>query len=460
MKNEKKFRKNMKLSTGFFIILFSILILYMGYFVIRNGTSWYATPYNPRIANARSNIRGGTIYDRNGVKLAWSQDSKRQYNETKEIRRACSHVVGDIYGKSIGIETTYAKQLYGLENDLFTLIQRFISGDYKGKNGKDITLTIDSELSRFIYKEMKGRRGSVVVMNYKTGEIISSVSILTFDPSTVNKDKLEDTALVDRATMGRYPPGSIMKIVTASRAIDMGISMEYECTGETVIGGQKVTCKYVHGKQNLEEAFANSCNTYFAELSVKIGGGSLLSQAEKFKFNRTFKYSDFTLYRSNFEVSSEKGDIAWAGIGQYNDLITPTHAALMVSAVANDGVMPEPKLVRKVGDTDNMSWNLISQDRIISSATSRKLKEMMKKAVDEGTGTSAKIPGFNVYGKTGTAEYVEDGKVENHSWFGGFLDEDKPYAIAVILEGAGFGSSAAAPLAKKIFEYIILEASL
>ena len=166
----------MKLSTGFFIILFSILILYMGYSVIRNGTSWYATPYNPRIANARSNIRGGTIYDRNGVKLAWSQDSKRQYNETKEIRRACSHVVGDIYGKSIGIETTYAKQLYGLENDLFTLIQRFISGDYKGKNGKDVTLTIDSELSRFIYKEMKGRRGSVVVMNYKTGEIISSVA--------------------------------------------------------------------------------------------------------------------------------------------------------------------------------------------------------------------------------------------------------------------------------------------
>ena len=460
MKNEKKFRRNMKISTGFFIILFSILILYMGYSVIKNGTSWYATPYNPRISNARNSIKGGTIYDRNGVKLAWTQDSKRQYNESKEIRRACSHVVGDIYGKSIGIETTYAKQLYGLESDLVTLLERFISGDYKGKNGKDVTLTIDAELSRYIYKEMKGKRGSVVVLNYKTGEIISSVSILTFDPVTVNKDDLEDTALVDRATMGRYPPGSVMKIVTASKAVDMGIDMEYECTGEAVIGGQKVTCKHAHGKQDLAEAFTNSCNTYFAELSVKIGGNGLLSQAERFKFNKTFKYSDFTLYRSNFEVSSEKGDIAWAGIGQYNDLVTPTHAALIAATIANDGVMPELKLVKKVGDTENMSWNLISQDRIISPATAGRLKEMMKKVVEEGTGTSAKIPGFNVCGKTGTAEYTEGGEIKNQSWFVGFLDGEKPYAVAVILEGAGYGSSAAAPLAKKVLEYVILEASL
>ncbi|PWL47790.1 MAG: hypothetical protein DBY39_04535 [Clostridiales bacterium] len=455
MKNEQKFRNNMRFSMGFFVTLFIVLIVYMGYSVIKNGAAWYATPYNPRIANARQNINGGTIYDRNGVALAWSEGTTRKYHENKSIRRACSHVVGDIYGKTIGAETTFAKYLYGLEEDVATLLEQILSGEETGGQGQDITLTIDAALSEYIYKKMEGRRGSVVVLNYKTGEILASISILTFDPITVKTDELEESALVDRATMGRYPPGSIMKIVTASAATEQGLDPTYTCTGSDIIGGQPVTCTKAHGEQNLEEAFANSCNTYFANLSIKLGGSTLKKQAEKFGFNKNFDYSDFTLYRSNFEVSSEKGDIAWAGIGQYNDLITPMHAALMAATIANDGVMPEPRLLKRVGGSEVFHWGLDKSTKVFSQETASAVKQMMGKVVQSGTGTSAAISKSTVYGKTGTAEYMENGEIKNHSWFVGFLGEEHPYAVAVLFEGAGYGSAHAAPVAADIFEYLI-----
>ncbi|MBR3295878.1 MAG: hypothetical protein IKI62_06500 [Clostridia bacterium] len=454
MKENERYKRNIKISLGFFITLFVILIIYMGYSVIKNGASWYATPYNPRISTARDNITGGAIYDRKGVKLAWSEGTKRVYIGNENARRSCSHVLGDVYGKTIGAETTFAKYLYGLDNDIGTLINRFITGDYAGANGSDITLSIDSELSKHIYSKMGGKRGSVVVMNYKTGEILSSVSILTFDPKTVNTEHLKDTALVDRATMGRYAPGSIMKIVTASKAIEKNIDLTYTCTGKEIINGQVVTCTHKHGEQNLEEAFANSCNTYFAKLSVEIGGRDLLKQAERFRFNTAFDYSDIILYRSNFEVSQDEGDVAWAGIGQYNDLVTPMHVAMIGGAVANKGIMVEPKLLLKVGNTEQKSI-FSNGTSVISPAVASRLKDMMKKVVDEGTGTTASISGINVYGKTGTAEYYEDGEIKNHSWFVGFMDEERPYVVSVIFEGAGFGSKYAAPMVKTVFQYMI-----
>ena len=202
MKNERKFRRNMRLSLGFFVSLFVVLIAYMGYSVLKNGAAWYATPYNPRIASARANLDGGTIFDRNGVALAWSEGTTRRYHADKSVRRACSHVVGDIYGKTIGAETTFAKYLYGLDESAILLLERILAGEDVSGSGRDVTLTIDAKLSEYIYKKMQGRRGSVVVLNYKTGEVLASVSILTFDPNTVKTDELEDSALVDRATMG------------------------------------------------------------------------------------------------------------------------------------------------------------------------------------------------------------------------------------------------------------------
>ena len=183
--------------------------------------------------------------------------------------------------------------------------------------------------------------------SYKTGEILANVSLPAFDPITVAEDKLEDGALLDRAVMGRFPPGSIMKVVTASAAVEEDIDITYTCKGQDIIDGQKVTCVSAHGTQNLEQAFENSCNCYFARLSNEIGSQKLLATANRFGFNVDWDFDDIVLYESNFELSSSEGDIAWAGIGQYNDLITPMHACMIAGTIANDGNMMVPKLLYK-----------------------------------------------------------------------------------------------------------------
>lgn len=452
MKEQRKIRRNMKISLGIFVVLFSMLIVYMAYSIITNGGKWFATPYNPRITEAMQTGRAGAITDRNGVKLAWTEQQERKYSSDKDVRRAMCHVVGDTYGKSIGAETVFAKYIYGIDKDVLSRLEDVLAG--KGKGGTDIALTVDAGISEYIYDNMGAKRGSVVVLNYKTGEIIASVSIPTFDPNTLANETPENTSLVDRATMGRYPPGSIMKILTATLAVREDAGLTYTCTGEDIVQGQKVTCTKKHGKLNLEQAFAKSCNTYFANLSVELGGSALKANAEKFGFNTAFNFADVQLYRSNFEVSGNLGDVAWAGIGQYNDLVSPLHAAMIAGAVANGGVMMEPKLLCDVDAGGMFSFQFAPSEyrRVMSAEEAETIKGFMKEVVQSGTGTSAKVKGANIFGKTGTAEYEEDGEVKNHSWFVGFTDDEThPYAIAIIGEGAGFGSRYAAPLAGKIF---------
>ena len=131
------------------------------------------------------------------------------------------------------------------------------------------------------------------------------------------------------------------------------------------------------------------------------------------------------------------------------------HAALMAAAVANGGVMCEPRLLKSVGGNAVSRWGADKSVRVLSAETAQAVKQMMGKVVQQGTGTSAAVSGAVVYGKTGTAEYTENGEVKNHSWFVGFLDEDHPYAVSVLFEGAGFGSAHAAPMAAEVFEYLL-----
>ena len=457
MKDTMKFKKNMRFMMAVFIVMLAALIIYMFYSIVTYGEQWFATPYNPRVQKAMQSIDAGAILDRNGKKLAWTSDGKRKYISDSSIRKAVSHVVGDSEGKTVGAETVFAKYIYGFDQDIVDKVKDAVKGG--SKSGSDVTLTIDAGLSEYVYKQMGKTQGSCVLWNYQTGEILASVSIPTFDPANL-EDTSTGTRLVDRATMGRYPPGSVMKIVTATAAIESGIDLDYTCTGSDVIEGQKISCAggEKHGRENLEEAFTHSCNTYFARLSEKVGAAKLMEVAERFGFNKTFSISDFTLYKSNFELSANLGDLAWAGIGQYNDLITPMHAAMIAGAVANDGRMVEPKLLKSVESNSifPFSYTSSSLGTIMSPETAKTLQGYMRNVVKSGTGTSAGIKGATMYGKTGTAEYTEDSEVKNNSWFVGFIDdEEHPYAVAVIGEGAGYGSRYAAPLAKKAMQYAI-----
>ncbi len=456
MKDIKKFRKYAKIAMYVFIGMFACLIVYLGYSVISFGDQWYNTPYNPRIQNSLQNTDAGKISDRNGVELAYTKDNERHYAESKTVRRAMSHTVGDTHGMTVGAESVFAKYLYGINKDLMERWGAVLSG--ATDKGSDITLTADSALSSFIYKNMDGRDGSCVVINYKTGEILASVSLPAFDPETVTEEEPQDTSLVDRALMGRYPPGSLMKIVTATAAVEQGIDIGYNCSGEDYIGGQKVTCVKAHGAITLESALSESCNCYFAHVSEEIGGSRLKNKAESFGFNKTFNFADIALYKSSFEVSPEKGDVAWAGIGQYKDLVTPLHAAMIAGAIGNDGVMMTPRLLLGAVSGAYSTYEMRSKPylTVTDEDTADIIEDYMRSAVSSGTGTSAAVRGMDICGKTGTAEYTgEDGEIHDHSWFAGYIaDEKTPYALAVIFEGAGYGSRHAAPMAGKIFGYL------
>ncbi len=364
-----------------------------------------------------------------------------------------SHVLGDTKGMSIGAESVFTSYLYGIKDG---------SASAGALKGNDITLTVDAQLSQYIYDNFGGMRGCAVVMNYETGEIKANVALPAFDPLTVTEDALEDGALVDRAVMGRYPPGSTMKLVTAAAAVEEGIDISYTCTGMDIVDGQKVTCVSEHGELDLKKAVEKSCNCYFAKISTELGGEKLLGMAERFGSNTEWKFDDIVLYKSNFEISNSEGDVAWAGIGQYNDLITPMHACMMVGTIANDGDMMVPKLLYKSVNEKGMSVYSMEPEvhiQVIETHTAKTIQEYMKSVVQSGTGTSAGVVGMDIGGKTGTAEYVDadTGEVKNHSWFVGYIDDpDKPYCLSVIFEGAGYGSKYAAPMAGKIFSYIDL----
>lgn len=454
MKGSAGYRRNIKISLGIFLALFAVLICYLGYAVTTYGEKWFATPYNTRLQNAAGIVRAGTIYDRNGEKLAWTEDGKRNYSSDRSLRRAVSHVVGDNLGKSIGAETMFAKYLLGFEKNVADRLAGALAGD--DKRGSDITLTIDADLSDHIYDELNNYSGAVAVINYKTGEIIALVSSPNFDPTKLSNEDIEDTSLVNRATMGKYPPGSTMKILTAACAIENNIDFEYECTGSTIINGQKVSCPggEAHGKLDLQEAFQVSCNTYFATLSVRLGNDKLEANANKFAYNTEFNFSDIILYSSSYEGSGDDGNVAWAGIGLYNDLITPLHSAMITGAVANGGVMMEPKLLKKVDENNALTSSVYRT--VMSSSVAEKLEGYMRAVVTDGTGTRADVSGVTVCGKTGTADYVEDGKTKSHAWFTGYIaDDEYPYAVSIILEGAGSGGRYAAPIAKSIFKELI-----
>jgi peptidoglycan glycosyltransferase len=454
MKQKKNvLRRNIMALLIVFIIMFSGLIVYLGYVNVVYGERWFATPYNPRIQNMKTNVAAGDILDRTGRKLLFTKDGKREYIEGRKLRESIAHIIGDEYGLSYGAQTIYSKYLYGQGLDTITQITQLLSGEQR--KGGDVKLTIDSKLCQKAMDALGGHDGAVVVMNYKTGEIIASVSSPSFDPADMKEfqEGGGTSELVNRAFSGLYAPGSTFKLITSAALIESGNEgFKTTCKGGTEIGGKNIACTGEHGDVDLESALVHSCNVYFAEAAHVVGKGTLAAEAEKFLYNKKTMFSEVVMKDSVYETGGSDNEFAWSAVGQHHDLITPLQSCMIAACIANDGVMMEPKLLLSVSNGGTATYSLTPSVAATPLDNTDKLKSMMVNVVKSGTGKKARIKGVTVAGKTGTAQVqLENGEIGENAWFVGFIEEDEhPLAIAVVMERAGAGSSNAAPAAKSV----------
>lgn len=447
--------------------LFAVTVAYCCYSVYFYGGRWIATPYNPRISSRKQSVIMGTVTDRDGAVLAYTDESgSRRYNSSEATRRAVSQVVGDSGGKvSTGVDTFHAQYLLGFKAGFFERVGDAITGTTQ--RGDDLQLTVSAQLSRYISEQFPaGKRGAVVVLNYKTGEILAMVSVPQFDPTDMDS-ALEDEeagALINRATQGLYPPGSTFKIVTMASALENLPELDsfaFDCTGYYPVGSYAVTDNSAHGVQSLSGAFTNSCNTTFAALSQELGYSMLGATAERFGFNQNFLFDDLIVYNSSYPIDNlSEEDLAWSAVGQGRVLATPLHMAMIAASIANGGVMNEPRLLRRITTPQGGARALPASDtgwRVMSESVAARLETEMIRVVKSGTGTHAALGnGYVVAGKTGSAEVSDDKSVAAHAWFVGYITNDNaPYAVCVLVENGGAGGTVAAPLARRTLQKAI-----
>jgi len=440
------------------LILTLLLIIGLLVFTVKyaiDASFWAQHATNKHLYSDGQLKTAGKIYDRNGEILLQTVDGVQKYNESETVRRALMHAIGDSFGNiATSAQVAYSDRLSGW--DPVNGAYRF--SDNLGSVSSDMRLNLDAKLCSVAYKAMNGRKGTVGVYNYKTGEVLCMVSTPTFDPENrpdveANPDKYEGV-YINRLLSAAYTPGSVFKLVTAAAAIDNLENIDtmvYQCEGEKLINGAKVTCPEAHGNVDLKQALAQSCNISFAEISLELGGKTLQKYAEKAGFNSSLKVDGIKTAEGKVDVSdAEGGDLAWAGIGQYSDTANPLSFMAYVGSIANDGVRVTPTLISDKGILSVLPGDGIREKRILSEETAEKLGAMMRNNVTEVYGEN-NFKGLELCAKSGTAEVGGDKKP--HSWFLGYLDrEDCPLAFVVVIENGGSGSKVAGSVAGKVLK--------
>lgn len=434
------------------LIIALLAIVGLCVFIVKiflNAGQWIQHSYNGHLAGSGGLSSAGEIFDRSGNTLAYSQDGERLYNSDYTTRLSTLHVVGDdSLNISSAIQSSYRSQLIGF-NYLWGL-----GLPSSLKAGGNITLTIDSSACNAAYNALGEHNGAVVVYNYKTGEVLCSVSTPTYDPMdppeiTEDNEKEYDGVYVDKVLAGLYAPGSTFKIITAAAALENIPDIENEtftCNGSTNIGGNEITCMHIHGELTMKEGLAQSCNVVFSELAARLGKDKMTAMAEKLGFNSSVIVNSTETARQVYNVSkADENGLGWSGIGQYTVEANPMQMAIMCGAIANGGTAVLPNEIK----SGVMEINGGTKD-MIDSDLAAKLDEYMRYDVTSYYGDSL-FPSLTVCAKTGTAEVGEN--KEPHAWMVGYSqDEDAPLAFAVIVENGGYGFSTAGPVAVAAME--------
>lgn len=417
-----------------------------------------------------------------------------------------NYKLGDMIGKD-GLENIFESTLRGrkgykeIEVDVFGRELKTLRKLPPG-SGNNLVLTLDVRLQRLLEELMTGTpeklvHGSVVMMKVQTGEILAMANKPAFDPnlfaariSVKNwKKLLQDPwhPLQNRAINGMYPPGSTYKIITAFAGLEEGVitpETTIYCPGHYRLGRGKYRCwkRGGHGTLNLHDALVQSCDVYFYTVGYNVGIDTLEKYAKKLGLG---KQTGINLIgeKSGLIPSTHwkrrtrgqewlPGETVSASIGQGYDLVTPIQQALMISTIANGGILLQPFLVKKVegqnGQVIKEFFPKIVRKMDIKPETLTAIRNALRDVVNgrRGTGRRARHKDVVVSGKTGTSQVVKlqvtesrasEGEIpfkyRDHAWFVAFAPFEKPeVGISVIIEHGGHGGATAAPIAGKIIE--------
>lgn len=454
--------------TYLFVFLFVALIGYFVYFEAVKSEEFINSSYNKRQDLFAKTVVRGEIQDRNGNVLAETvTDSTGKETRNYPYGKTFAHVVGYATNGKSGIESSMNFRL--LSSHAFFLER--LGNEFQGEKniGDNVVTTLDLTLQQTAYDALGSHDGAVIVLEPSTGKILAMVSKPDFDPNTIaeNWDKItaddnKESVLLNRATQGLYPPGSTFKIFTTLEYIrekpDYS-GYQFTCDGEFEREGTVIHCynNDVHGGENLLDSFTNSCNSSYANLGLSLDETKFADTCEDLLFNQKLPYA-YGYKQSSFTLKKGASvhDIMETSIGQGETLVTPLHMVMVTSAIANDGVLMKPYLI---DHTENYEGNVVKEyspseyGTLLEKEEAETMQDFMEAVVQEGTGRKLKGQSYIAAGKTGSAEY-SDADDSSHAWFVGYAhrDDKSDIALAVVVEGAGAGSTYAVPAAKQIFD--------
>lgn len=434
------------------LLLAFVLLTGVGIFSYRyvaHGDDWASYEGNRDVYN-EGDLSKGKLYDTNGTLLMQNTPDGMIFNDDASVRTALMHITGDKDNNiSTGANRAFTDELIGYN---------LINGVYSLNNaGKDVSLTLDANICATAYEALAGRSGTVGVYNYKTGEILCMVSSPTYDPVDPPSEP-EDGVYINRFTSATFVPGSIFKLVTAAAAIenlDDAYTWEIDCTGSVSYGGEyAVTDVSAHGTVDLEKALEVSCNCYFGQLAEKLGPDLLEKYTEKAGLMTSYDIDGIKTTEGTFDFPDSGMNLAWTGIGQWEDMINPCSMMVYMGAIANGGEATHPNIVKPTTFMGKQIDKITTKTtNMIDSTTAASLTEMMANNVVSHYG-SENFPGLSLCAKSGTAE-VGDYK-EPHAWFAGFLNDDSnPYAFIVLVENSGYGADAAGAVANTVMQAVV-----
>jgi penicillin-binding protein A len=445
------------------VVLFGVLVAFTSRWTVFEAEALRENPNNRRVLFEEQLIKRGIIRAADGTLLA----GNRALSGERFARR---YPTGELFAQPvgftsldrgrIGLEEYYNDPLTGRRTDAVGALERLLGPQ---KVGDDLNTTLVPRAQEEAYKGLAGRPGAVVALDVKTAAVRVLAATPSFDPSDP-----ENAETFNRATQGRFPPGSTFKSVTAAAAIDSGrYNPGSRVNGENgkVISGTPLNNfgGEDFGEIDLTFALTHSVNTVWAEVGETLGKETMGEYMEKFGFyeDPPMDYPDEQMVPSGeygprdrlLSPTSGQIDVGRMAIGQDKLLVTPLQMATVAQTIGNGGVRMEPRLVEKVLDPDGRTIDEPLPDeaeRVLSQNSADAVADMMRNVVREGTGTAAALEGVEVAGKTGTAE-IDIARGINTLWFIGFTDR---FAVAAVVERqqGGFGGTVAAPIAKQVLE--------